>query len=472
MRQAPEPGASLNFGSLGEVRRNRDLSAPTRAELLYYNTDGVGNDGSQWNNYWTGVGKAAIACGHRWVLAEGPNTGAASIQDEIDGSRPILADYSPLAVPNWLYTRGRLSMAIIRRSTRNIRLSSTGELQGNDGEMETLLLIRRGWTGFGEQFARGGWFIFDADDSLVDDGNWERTKGEVPFFPLFYERLKSDAIPDQSFFTVRPTSMLPNPSVTPAISRSGVTEMGNAAVGYMNLASAADFDAIDGASSVQAIAGVDEAGFNVFVEKIKAGNRFAPLPASGDTNNAKIIDASTGVVVADVFDRRLAAKRQEAVELMLNEMEAAPYASGESKKVSFTDAKAPRLANFAQEMENAQNTAIYFLECLWTLEKPSGAVKWPKQFDLLDVIRAVTDYFNMQALSGLSSPTADGAAMFMAAKKLGLVGDDETSAKVQAEYTASATQKQASEKALNDAKVKQLTAPKPAPVTGAKKKKA
>lgn len=463
MRQAPQPGNNLSFGALGEVRRERNSAEPTRAELLYFNTNGVGSDGSQWNNWWTMVGKAAIGTGHRWILVEGPPEPPTTFRDEIMGLRPFVSHYSPISVPNWEYENGQLSMAIIKRMRRQLRVDATGAVQGNTPQLETLLLIRKTWTGFGDVYATGGWWLYDANDDLTDSGSWESTDGEIPMVPIYYERVESDAAPVEGLGRVSdivaPRSQL---RVTPAISRSGVTEMGNAAIAYMNISSAADFDAFDGAASVQALAGVDEAGFNLFVAKIKAGTRYAPLMSSeGDSKTPpRIIDASTGVVVADVFARRLDAKRQEAIELMLNEIEQAPYASGASKTISFTDAKAPRLAMFASEIETAQNTVIFWLEKMWAkAATPSGSVTWPRQFDLLDVLKAVLDYFNVESIAQITSPTIAAKAMLLAAQKLGLVNSDADEKVAQQEYLSSGKKKMAQLNAPKPVK----TAPQPVP---------
>jgi hypothetical protein len=426
MRQAPEAGGTLSFGTLGDVRRLRDIDEPSPAELFYYNTDGLGSDGSQWNSYWTHVIKGAISTGHRWILAEGPPQQPGNRGREIAGLRPVLTDFSPLQVRNWHYENGKLVMALIDRYTRTLRLNDQGELEGNEGELETLLLTADGFVGFGQEFRNGGWYVFDPEGELKRFGFYEETEGEIPMVALYYERLKAG-------------------SQTSAISRSGITEMGNAAVGYMNLASGADFDAWDSATSALALLGADDVGFNVFVAKRNEGNRYAPLPANQDTGEIpKIQDVSTGAITADVFDKRLKAKRQEAVELMLNEIESAPYASGESKRVSFMDAKAPRLAVLASELETAQNSIIHFVELMWGRGRPqpSGAVEWPREFDLLDVAHTAKDFFEIENLAQLRSPTAARKVMVAVTQRMGIVGDTEERTTVEREYEESAKERE------------------------------
>lgn len=423
MRQAPDVGNRLNFGTLGEVRRIRDINTPTAAELTYYNTDGVGNDGSQWNNFWTRAAKAAFACGFRWVIAEGPDNPPTNFQDVINGKRPFLSHLSPTAVTNWDFVDGQLGFAIIKRAKRVLQLVSDTEFT-NDVEVEYLVMVRRGYTALGGEFQNGGWFIFDKDGALGSFGSFKNTRGEIPMVALFYERVDPD-------------------SGTPTMARPGVTELGNAAIAYMNLASAADYDAWDGASTVRAVLNADEDAFNIFIRKVKAGNRYAPVPPNKDsTKEASIQDVSGGSIAGNVFDLRLQSKRQEAMELMLNELQAAPYASGESKKISFTDSRAPRLAMLASEIETAQNTMIHFLELMWGNPLPTGSVEWEREFDLLNASAAVNDYFTIEQLAGFKSPTAGTKAMMQVIKALGIVGDDETRKKIEDEFMSAAVKAQ------------------------------
>lgn len=423
MRQAPEVGNRLNFGTLGEVRRIRDINTPSPAELVYYNTDGVGNDGSQWNNFWTRAAKAAFPCGFRWVIAEGPENPPANFQDAINGKRPFLSHISPTAVTNWDFTDGQLGFAIIKRARRVLALISDTEFQ-NSVETEFLVMVRKGYGALGSEFANGGWFTFDKDGVLGAFGSFKNTRGEIPMVCLFYERVDPD-------------------SGTPTMARPGVTELGHAAIGYMNLASAADYDAWDSASTVRAILGADEDAYNIFIRKIKAGNRYAPVPPNKDsTQQAQIQDVSGGAVAGNVFDLRLQSKRHEAMELMLNELQAAPYASGESKKISFTDSRAPRLAMLASEIETAQNTMIHFLELMWGNPLPTGSVEWEREFDLLNASAAVNDYFTIEQLAGFKSPTAGTKAMMQVIKALGIVGDDETRTKIETEFMSAAVKAQ------------------------------
>ena len=461
MRQAPEIDVALKLGTLGIVRRKQDIQVPTPAELLYYNTDGVGNDGSQWDNYWTQVAKRAICFGHQWVLAEGPPEAPITRQGEIDGRRPYLSDYSPLSVPQWDYQYGRLGMVIVKRVVRRLRVDAEGAITGGRGEVEYLLMTRPGWDGFGAPFDEGGWFTFDAELEPTGFGDFRATGGEIPMVPLYYERVKVDAAEKED-------------SLAATMSRSGVTELGNASVAYMNMESAARYDAWDMAQSISAVLGADDKGFQVFINRLKQGTKYAPLPSPEDapTKNPDVKDITTGGQAAEVFSKLRADFRQDVQELMLNEMQSAPYASGTSKRLTWTDSRAPRLATFASEIENAQNACIRWMEQMWKTEEmrltrnPAGSTTWRRDFDLLDPIEAGTAFFQMESTAGINSPTLDAKVMLLVAEGMGAIGDDEEAEMIRQELLSSAKkrmERQEQEMALQqkvaDAKVAQSSRP-------------
>lgn len=421
MANAPVPEAGLNFGTLGSVPRERNFHNPTDAELVYYNADGVGNDGSQWDNFWSAALKRAMATGHRWIMVEGPEE-APGTRDRLiqEGLRPYLAEFSPLAVPMWHYQRGRLAYAILRVTTWEPRVVS-GQMQSQD-KPGYLLLVRKGCDlldGGADTFSEGGWFRFDADKVLLDEGTWDDTDGEIPFFPFFYQR---DGGTQER----------------PAVSRPALSELGQVAVSYMNLSSAADFDAWDAAMSMQWLAGVDKESFNLALEKVKEGSRFAPLRPHEDTGSIpQVIDGAQGAVPSEVFDVLLRRKREEAREIASREAASTPDSSGASKRAGFREGMGSRLALIASELEQAQNTALHFLERRFGKPKPQGAVAWVRQFDLADTTEKVREIFELERVSGLRSPTLEAEAMMLAVKERQLVTDDATLQKIADEYKAS-----------------------------------
>jgi hypothetical protein len=228
------------------------------------------------------------------------------------------------------------------------------------------------------------------------------------------------------------------------MSRSGVTEMGQAAIAHMNLDSAANFDAWDAGQSTGVVLGADEDGYNLFINKLKQGSKWAPIPKPPEsTTNPEINDASQGAVAAGVFDTRIKAIEATAEQLMWNELHSAPYASGESRRILFTDTRAPRLAVFASEIETAQNAVIRWSEMMWQAGvTPAGSTEWTKKFDLLDPMNAARVYFELQALSGLKAPTLDSKVMAMVARSNGFLGDTEEYNTAITEFEASAKKNQ------------------------------
>lgn len=434
MRQAPRPGSGLSFGTLGEV----DGPQTSKADLIWYNVDGRGNDGSEWPNWWTGLNRRAGATGHRWVYTEAPadpptnaegETRGVTGADVLAGMRPWLIEYSPLAVPNWHFEDGQLMWAFIYESRRDPRVEGDS-FEGNENENGFLLLVKKGWEGFDgaradteegseASFSDGGWWRFNAKCELEEahPGAWdEKLGGEIPMFVHYYER--DDGTANR-----------------PAMSRPGTTALGQLAVSYMNLASAADFDAWDAASSVQFLLGVDQESHNTAMEMLKRGFRYAPVPPVTDPASGKMVipdvhDGSTGAVVAVVFDMILKRKRDEAREMAVREVTSTPDSSGRSKQAGFAENKAPRLSLMASETQQSQNTAIHFLEKRFGKPgggkvTPTGSVKWPKEFRLLSVIEEIEEMFELADRAGMKSPALIADLLVAAAKEKGLIVSDE-----------------------------------------------
>lgn len=421
LRNRPLPGAGLNFGELGEVRRERDYQLPTPAELIYYNADGVGNDGSQWDNFWMAAWVRACATGHRWIFVEAPVNPPQYRSDEIAGLRPYLVDFGPQAVTNWHFENGRLAFAVVRMSMRRPRVVN-GAMEGASAETGYMLLVRRGVDYLGDEYARGGWWTYDGDKNEIDSGDWAKTYGEIPLFPFFYERdtgLTAESDEEVS---------------RPAMSRPAITEIGQAAVAYMNLSSAADYDAWDAAASLRFLMGVDRTGFNLAAEIWNSGSQIVPVPTNEQGQIPQLQDGSAGSVASTVFDTLLKRKMTEAERLCVQEAVGSPDASGLAKQVGFGDIKAPRLANIASEIEQAQNVAIHFLELRWGFAQPSGSVIWPREFEIVDVVADITRFFELEKISGYRSPTMGARLMVKAAQEGGHIVDDADATKIAKEY--------------------------------------
>lgn len=425
-RKRPMPPDGLKFGTLGEVRRVRDSSAPTNAEIIYYNVDGIGNDGSQWDAWWADVTGWSGVTGHRWLFAEATPTGATTKADVLTGKRPYLCHLSPLEVPNWDYCNGKLSWAMMKLPGREAYIKDGKLCRDNDGPVR--LYVAQGYTGLlddgGLDFSLGGWWTFDTDGEQTtapgDTGTWDMVGGEIPMWPHFYQRDK-----DQ-------------------MSRPGVTEIGNAAVSYMNLDSAATYDAWDSASSLQFMMGVDPEAFRIATTKIQEGSKFIPVPlvktdlGGGSSVVPTIVDSAAGAVPATIFTGRMAAIRDSVMEITGQEAANARDTAGIARRAGFSDNRSPRLALMASEVETSQNIAIFFLEKRFGSAAPSGAVAWTRDFDLEPLLDSIQRLFAIEADSGIRSKTLGARAMVMAGKETGLVVDDQDEAAIRAEYEASA----------------------------------
>lgn len=428
-KQAPAPDNGLDFGRLGKVRRKEDIDEPTLAELVYYNADGVGVDGSQWDSFWSAQLKLAMAVGFRWIFVEAPTTPAVNQGQQRRGLRPYLVAFSPRDVINHHYENGVLQWAIVKIGVRKPRVVDNA-LEGNESEEETLLLVRRGNADLGGEFSDGGWWRYDKDKEQIGTGTWGKTDGEIPMAPLFYDR---------------------HPVM---FGRPALTELGNAGVAAMNLHSAADFDAFDAAGSIKALRGVDQKGFNLFIEKVLGGNRYAPLPTNEETGKIPDMqDASQGQVVADVFEKRLLAIARAVDRIRGTEVNSAPQASGLAQQAGFTMGSVPRLSLVAGNLETCQNPCINWLEQRAGKRKPSGSIRWTKKFELIKLTSSAQAVLQLESIAGISSEELDSKIILAAAQDEGFVADNAEASTIENELRASHKKKVATSDALAKAKV-------------------
>lgn len=444
LRQMPMP----NMGALGAVRTReaRGTGRPSLGELIWYNVDGVGSDGTSWDAWWARVTEEIHGPGFRWIFVEAPPGDGAATAAE--GRRPYLVDFTPAQVPNWHFADGRLEWAIVRVPTRRPRLGATG-YEGNDAETGYYLLVRRGFQGFGAPFARGGWWTFDGQMAPLAAGDWSRTRGEIPLFLYAYER--SDGLRGAGAHTpgvvpvVRGTtsSVLGEETATllgasavqapvtayPALARSGTLEVGNVSVALMDAISERDYDAREAAASTLTVAGVNpgykdadgaavQNNFNDFAALAALRAKLLPLPASviptgvdaQDRRTFSVVvptvqDSSLGAVPAEVYEKIIASKFTEAREIIARELTAAPDSSGASKQAGFTEGKSPRLALLAGNCEAAMNAALYFLELRAGAEQPRAYVTLPRDYDLAPVLDTIDRALERLQVAQLRSPT-------------------------------------------------------------------
>jgi hypothetical protein len=98
--------------------------------------------------------------------------------------------------------------------------------------------------------------------------------------------------------------------------------------------------------------------------------------------------------------------------------------------MGFMDGRSPRLALLASELEASQNTAIRFLELRFGKSKPSGSVKWPREFDLEPLLDQIDRFLDAQDRAGVRIPLFTARAIVQAAREAGLATDDDDVAKI------------------------------------------
>lgn len=434
LRFAPKPGNNLDFGGLGKVGKTKATNS--RADMIYQNPDGPGATGSGWDLWWSDTSKLAAVTGHRWIYVESPDEAPMTQAREAQGMRPYLAEYSPIDVTNWSYDgKGNLMFAVLRfweyYPERVVTFAfDQATLQG----FSYLLLVREGYVGMGPEYAGGGWFKFTPEKEPYDSGDFADTMGEIPLFPLFYERSKGTR-------------------KRPGMSRPGVTELGQAAIAGMNVGSAANFNAIDIGQGLTFFMGVDQDGQELAVGQIKRGDRWIGVPPNEDTEiTPHLAMSGQASVTSSLFDARERAIWAAAVQLGISEAagpSAAPSAkggpgqSGAGQQASHATSQAPKITKVAANLEQAQQIAIDFLHLRFGLGKSTGSVTWPKKFDLVELVDRIKQYFEVSRLSGVASPTVDSTAMTQVAKDKGLIGaDPATEQKVLAEFQTAAQTKQ------------------------------
>ena len=383
MRQSPDVGTGLDFGTLGNA-----ATPGSRAQAVYASTSApVG--GQHWDAFWSEVMIYAMATGHRWIVRDAPRWDAdapPTQRDEEGGYRPYLRHVSPLAVPDWHFDEaGRLQFLRIEQQERVFE--AKGGQQTSRVATRHLLYTRRGFALFaperGEAFDQGGWWLYDDEGDLLRRGTY--ADGEIPARLCYYERAAAA-------------------SVLAEVSRPGLTEIGQCSISAMNLDSIADHDAkVSGMRRIYAV-GADPTGrqHDAVVAQLDAGSRFVSVPAAQGVSTSLHDTGSSSSATA--ITARIEAKRKMAQEIAHDEATSAPDASGEAKKTDYREGKSPRLALMAFEMETAQTEAIRLLERGFDpAVRPSGHADWPSDFDLEPLVNDVKEAFEVLEASTAQS---------------------------------------------------------------------
>jgi hypothetical protein len=432
-RHAPTPGKGLSFGALGDVRERDAMDTPTRAELLWYNLDGVGNDGSSWPVWWDSVDELAQVFGHMWVMVESPDTAPVSFQDELNGSRPYGTMFTPIEVPNWYFRAGQLQFAVVKVIVQEPRLVDGAYVDPANYPPGYFVLIRKGWDGFGEQFAEGGWWLFDnAMAPVLDEaggqkmGRWDNTDGEIPMF-LHYGRTGRGSIDH------------------PRISASDTMELGQLATEMMNTRSARKFDFWDACASKLFVLGATPDVMKVVTATYQR-SQLVSVPMAvdeetGDKSAVTIYDGSTGTVAAEVADKLEASQWETSRRLMLSKV-TTPGESGKSKDAGFVEASAPELVRRAMLREQSENNFLFFACKRWG-QRPDAYSLWPREFDLQPLVDDIDALLATLRLTSADSATLDVELVMTSIKERGVITDEATLKKIRSELETSRAQKAA-----------------------------
>jgi hypothetical protein len=450
----------VNYGSLGEVRTREEIDTPQLAELFDYNADGIGQDGTQLQAYLDAVEQRAIATGHRWLMMEmpsretlrqirlnatpprNPDTPEISPQDQLDGFRPYLVERL-LSVKNWRIDNGVLQYAVIREP-----LPTQDDLVNLPVVDAYYLLVRKGYPGLGDPYSEGGWWWFDSEKKPISNGRWLDTRGQIPMWILFGRRAVG---------TIS----------RPSISRSLTMELGQIAVGLMNLRSTRDYNLIQAGKSINYIMGGDDTTQQIVAKQHEDASIVVTVPPITGPDGRAIVPAlwnsSEAAVASGAFKAVIESGIAEAKEIMVRQVTAALDQSGVSRTNAFNEAVSPLLANLAGNREVSDNTMLYFLALRFGKE-PDGSVTWPREFPINDLVEDITKMVDAMRRASISSPTFEADLMEQLADKLGLM-PEEKRAKILGEWGDAVKQK-AERKAQMDALAAQLGALPPEPPTG------
>jgi hypothetical protein len=423
--QTPMP----EFGKLGKVPERRG-GIPTLAELLWFNVDGVGQDGTEMMPWVDGVNERALATGYRWVMVEMPSLatlrnireaagrspdGPVTMQDVLEGFRPYPVEYGPQAVPFYQMTNGRLDFAVVKiLLTPTSWVDDGGSVTGTSSGF--YLLVRRGFRGLGDTYAEGGWWKFDENQEPIEDGHgtWDQTLGQIPLFQFLGE---------------------PSTGTTerPAIARSLTMELGQIAVSLMVLRSARDYNIVQAAKSVLHVLGINPPEHEKVLVQSNAGSLMVGYPPVLDPVGGVAIPqiwcSSAALLDSQAFESVIKSGLEEAREIMVKQVTSGLDASGEKVKASFAEGTSPLLARLAATRQQAINTFLYFASLRFGIQQPNASVQIPREFDLAPVIDNIDAALARLKRSWLRSQTWEKHLLIRAGDEEGTLPEDKAERK-------------------------------------------
>ncbi len=505
-RAAPMPGRGVSLPTLGELRDRPDQHGqPTLAEAFWDGADGTGPGAASFRSLAAGIQKRACATGHRWTLVEMPALAdiraaqrrayrpgdTADALDVAHGFRPYLIEYSPRVVPYAEVVRGALHCAILRVPVADAADVALGAGRPSGGpRLGYYVLVRRGCTRFGEYFAGGGWWLFDAErrpataeggaDGAAWRGTFDDCDGEIPMLALIAatDDAALDVAPHGTWGEGAPgavTTAGAVPSGAPALyrllygtdyaagpwaaggvfsrgsvvptSRSLIMELGQIGVNLMNRMSEGDANYSQACRSITFVVGSDPGdpgGVNLTVAKVEVGSIIVPVPAwheqAGAAHAPTLWNSSASLVDANALAQMVTMALAQAREVMVRQLTSDAATSGASKRVEFATGASPMLAHMLQHRASWEQTVFYYVG------RRAGATHaaawqatsdWPREIELRPVVDDIDAMLGTLEASGLTSRTLAAKLVTQAARERGLwPTDDVEGAAIDAELAA------------------------------------
>ncbi len=439
-KQTPPP----DYAELGTVRGRSKIDTPSQAELLHFNADGIGQDGTELKPWLDGVNERALATGYRWVMVEAPtletlreiraragrrsDSPISTLQDVLDGFRPFGIERSPLDVPYPHFTNGQLDFAVQRVAMEtDSLLDSSGGVKG-ESDKGYYLVVRRGYRGLGSTYSEGGWWKYSPDHDLLPDGHglWDKTGGQIPLFQFFGER---------------------NPGTyeRPAAARSLTMELGQISSGLMNLLSARDWNAFYSAKSINYFLGIWPKEHGLVIDQSESGSINVGVPPIVGPDGSTVLvpsvwNSSAAAIDSGVFTTIIESQLAIAREIMVRQVSPAPDASGARVEAGHAEETSPLLARLAATRQGAMNTFLYFYSLRSGFPNPRAVVEIPRDFDLQPVVDDIDAMLNTLKRSWLRSPTWEAELVLRSGDERGLLPEDTTvREKIKAELAESGT---------------------------------
>jgi hypothetical protein len=214
-------------------------------------------------------------------------------------------------------------------------------------------------------------------------------------------------------------------------------ELGQAAVGIMNMQSARDFDAFDAASSKTFMLGATPDIMKVIADALP-NSQVIGVPSvqneDGSSTPITVYDGSQGAVASEVFKTLINAKYDEAKRMMVERATSDKGSSGAKQVASFAEGTSPLLVRRARLRQQAETTAINFSELRWGATKqPTGYAEYPDDYELAPLVDDIDAELDSLRRSGASSPTLTVSLIMQSLDERGLIPEDADRAVIEKE---------------------------------------